>query len=299
MLSIIICSVDPEQLSQVKTSIENTVGIPYEVVAIDNRTQPRGITAVYNEGVRLAQFPYLCFVHEDVLFETPDWGKVVVRTLEDPSIGLLGVAGGGYKSLAPSGWYFEPIPSPLKSFQHIVQGYKFQQKEDLYVNHNPLNQTLSEVVALDGVFFCARKEVSEKHPFDEKTFTGFHGYDVDFSLSVGREYKLVVSYEILIKHVSEGNFDKKWLDETLKVHAKWSAHLPASLSQIQHDESLFKIEKVAFKNLIDEMIRQGYPSKAIFQMVLNSYPSELMTLKRFFKIYFYYLKRSWWSSKVS
>src|SRR6185503_5578792 len=37
--------------------------------------------------------------------------------------------------------------------------------------------------ALDGLFMAANREVLERVRFDEVTFDGFHGYDMDFSFS--------------------------------------------------------------------------------------------------------------------
>jgi len=291
MLSIIICSINADQLSLVQRNIADTVGIAHEIIAIDNSINPRGITAVYNEGARRAKYSHLCFVHEDVVFESSDWGQKCIDILKDPEIGLVGIAGSGYKSLAPSGWHCEELPSPLKFFQRLIQSFKYQAREDLYVEHNPLNEPLSRVVIIDGVWFCTRKEVVEKYPFDEALLKHFHGYDVDFSLSVGKEYKIMVTYEILIKHFSEGKFDKKWMDTILILHTKWNAHLPVYLPQIT-EEMIFRTEKQAFKNLIDKMIGLGYSKKIILQVILNSYASPKMGLKLFSKIYFYYLKRT-------
>jgi len=291
MLSIIICSVNSDQLSVIQKNIADTVEVPHEIVAIDNRTHPRGITAVYNEGVRIAKYENLCFVHEDVEFKSSSWGEKCINILKDPKIGLIGVAGSGYKALAPSGWYCEELQSPLKLFQYLIQGYKLTKREELFVDRNPYNEPLSEVVVIDGAWFCTRKEVVEKYPFDENLLKHFHGYDIDFSLSVRQEYKVVVTYEILLKHLSEGNFDKEWLDTILILHTKWNAHLPAYLPQIS-EELIFKTEKLAFKNLIDQMIAMGYSKKVILQVILNSYASPKMGLKLFSKIYFYYLKKT-------
>ncbi|KEO75289.1 glycosyltransferase [Anditalea andensis] len=290
MISIIICSVSSENLKKVTESIDNTVGIRNEIIAINNNHNPRGITAVYNEGVRKANYDYLCFVHEDVIFKSVDWGQKCINILQDQSIGIVGIAGGGYKSLAPSGWDCQELQNPYKTSHYMVQGYKYQNKSDYLVNNNPTGEKLNEVVAVDGVWFCTRKEVAVKYPFDEKLLKGFHGYDIDFSLSVIQEYKIVVTFEILIKHLSEGNFDKEWLNAILTVHSKWNAHLPKYLPQINTAE-IFKAEKVAFKNIIDKMIAYKYSKKVILQMILNSYASPYMSLKLFSKIYFYYLKK--------
>ena len=41
---------------------------------------------------------------------------------------------------------------------------------------------LEEVVCLDGVFICSRKEVWQQSKFNDADLKGFHFYDIDFSL---------------------------------------------------------------------------------------------------------------------
>ncbi len=67
-----------------------------------------------------------------------------------------------------------------------------------------------EVVAVDGVFLASKKSVIENVPFDEKTFTGFHFYDIDLSLRVAQKYKVLVTTDILLKHYSPGDPGKEW-----------------------------------------------------------------------------------------
>ena len=106
MISIVICSANKEELGQVSENIRNTVGVVHEIIAIDNRTAGRGICEVYNEGARRARFDILCFMHEDIEMRTAGWGAKVLDIFnQNPQLGLLGIAGGGYKSLAPSSWY--------------------------------------------------------------------------------------------------------------------------------------------------------------------------------------------------
>ena len=68
MLSIIICSVSPERLEQVTRNIHDTIGVDYEIIAIDNREKQWPIARAYNEGASRAHYPFLFFVHEDVKF---------------------------------------------------------------------------------------------------------------------------------------------------------------------------------------------------------------------------------------
>ena len=61
MLSIIICSVSPERLEQVTRNIHDTIGVDYEIIAIDNREKQWPIARAYNEGASRAHYPFLFF----------------------------------------------------------------------------------------------------------------------------------------------------------------------------------------------------------------------------------------------
>ncbi|WP_143960775.1 glycosyltransferase [Litoribacter populi] len=289
MISIIICSVNQKHLDQISQNISQTIGVEYELLAIDNSKNPKGITSIYNEGAKRAKYEYLCFVHEDVLFETMNWGEKVSQILRNKSIGLVGIAGSVYKSLAPSGWYLYELNYPAKAFQKIRQAYKFQDRPARLVDYNPSKKKLNEVICIDGVWFCTTKSVINDIPFDE-SFDGFHGYDVDFSLAVAQKYKVMVTFDVLLTHFSEGRFDRKWLDATLKVQEKWNHCLPFYLSDVPKN-LIYKTEKGAFKKSIKQMLDWGYSFGEIKTMLDNARKSPFMKNKLFFKLYFYLIKK--------
>ncbi len=124
MLSIIICSVDSDQRNQLMQNIQETVGIPYEILAIENKVNPRGISAVYNEGVRCARFEQICFVHEDVRFFTVNWGSILLDLFKDTELGLVGVAGAAHKPKLPSGWGAEGLADRFVKI-NLIQHFKW------------------------------------------------------------------------------------------------------------------------------------------------------------------------------
>ena len=76
MLSIIVCSVNPEAAERLQKNIAATVGtVPYEIITFDNRTVGYGICKVYNLCTEKSRYDNLCFVHEDVQFDTIGWGE--------------------------------------------------------------------------------------------------------------------------------------------------------------------------------------------------------------------------------
>lgn len=291
MISIIICSANAGDLRLVSQNIHETVGIPYEIISFDNSKGQKGICELYNEGKNKANFDVLCFMHEDIQIKTIGWGQRVLDIFDsDPSIGLLGVAGGGYKSLAPSGWYCLEYESESRYFQNLLQGFKLDEKDEIHAYHNPYNEKLSEVICIDGMWMCAPKNTLADKPFDENLLKGFHGYDLDLSLSLYGKYKIVVTYDVLMKHASEGNFNKAWLNEVLKVQKKWSKKLPLSIDELTKQE-FFQIEKRVLRNMVEQMLVWEYSFLEIQNMLFSCAKSRKMPLSLFFKGYLHLVQK--------
>ena len=256
MISIIISSSNPEYLSAVKKNIAETIGVPYEVLAVPNGDGKKGICEVYNAAGAKAKYDVLCFMHEDVILHTQDWGKRVVEIMSDPEIGLLGIAGSEYKSLTPAPWAC-PGVLPTRHKANILQRFKFVEKTTVHEYHNSENDVLSEVVAVDGVWMCTRKEIFNQFKFDEKSLNRFHGYDVDYSLQVGVKYKVFVTYDVLLEHFSEGNYSDEWLDAMFILHSKHKDRLPLSTKVLPKTEAI-RGEKAAAKELLKQLATLNY-----------------------------------------
>src|SRR5688500_11226699 len=103
MLSIIISSTSQEKLAGIKKNIAETSGVEYEIIEFINNGE-YGLCKAYNDGANKAVYPYLCFVHDDVLFHTINWGNRIIHHLQDKTAGVIGVAGGCYKSAFGLDW---------------------------------------------------------------------------------------------------------------------------------------------------------------------------------------------------
>src|ERR1700712_657845 len=105
MFSIIVCSINAVYLEQLKVNLDQTVGHAFELLVWNNQLEQRPITEVYNLLASKAQYPYWCFIHEDIRFDTKDWAGNLLKAFDDhPETGLIGIAGAKYKSKTPSGW---------------------------------------------------------------------------------------------------------------------------------------------------------------------------------------------------
>ena len=294
MISVIICSADAGELEKVKENIAATIGVPYEIISSDNSDGRKGICEVYNNGVAQAKYETLCFMHEDIEMKTENWGRKVIEIFDqDSEIGLIGIAGGGYKSLTPSGWYNYHLEENGGFYCNLIQGYKYAEKPDKLDYRNPNNALSSGVACIDGCWFCTRKKAALQYPFDQNLLKKFHGYDLDFSLAISQSYKAVVTFEVLLKHFSEGKFDKVWMDEVLKVHKKWAELLPVNKAGLAENR-LKQIERNALEHFMQQSLNTGYYTKAeLAMMVWRTRESRIATLSFPFKLWkkLYKMKR--------
>lgn len=272
MLSIIICSISPERLQQVSRNIQDTIGVEYEIIAIDNREKKWPIARAYNEGARQARYPFLFFVHEDVRFRSQDWGTVIEEKLKEPDCGVIGFAGTKIKLKCYSSWlqYYRWVCAFY--YQGSKEGTKFE------VSHATLECPFEEVVALDGLGMFVRKDVWSQYPFDEELLTGFHCYDLDFSMQIAasKQYKNYVccSLQVLIEHFSLGSYNRSWYQDTIRMHKqKWNKMLPLKVEGVKLDKKKEKwYEERYFYFFVRDLIKAGYPEKKTVLKDFLAYP---------------------------
>ena len=237
MISIIICSrnlgIDPK----LSTNIKSTIGCEYELIVIDNSQNKYSIFQAYNIGIEKSTSEIICFVHEDVLFHSKDWGNKLIEIFKsDTKIGLVGVAGTKVKTKAPSGWWNSPHElKQINIIQHIetgeVERWEYGLDKDVF---------LEEVVAIDGVFMVIKRD--ENILFDS-TLKGFHNYDLNISLLYKvKGYKVMVTKEIVIEHFSNGNINKSWYLSTQRFHDKNKHYLPLMTDDLKNNFDLKKLE---------------------------------------------------------
>ncbi|MDQ6763403.1 MAG: glycosyltransferase family protein, partial [Bacteroidota bacterium] len=226
MLSIIICHRNKALLHSLQANIEASIGVPYELLIIDNTNNDHTILSAYNEGVRKAKYEIVCFAHEDILFYTNEWGKKVTAHFSDKEVGMIGVIGGMAQSVVPSAWWFNNYFA--RSARNLLMRATSKKDKKLYHYYsNPFNEVeKTEVAIVDGLWFCIRKDLFKKISFDEKAFTGFHLYDADISMQVLQYAKNYVVYDILIEHKWSGNISESYYKDLSTFAIKWNSYLP-------------------------------------------------------------------------
>lgn len=213
MISIIVSSYKEEYFLNFKNSLKSTIGIPYELIKIENPNK-YSLSKAYNMGGERAQFDILLFIHEDIIFVSENWGQNLKNLFEEnQKLGIVGVAGSLKKSSLPTGW-----GTGTSEFDRINLIQVFDLQEKIHTTRKA-KEPAEEIKVLDGVFIATPKTVWEKFKFDE-SLSGFHVYDIDFSLRVTEYYAGLISYEILLKHFSLGNYNTEWVKMTLEYHKR-------------------------------------------------------------------------------
>lgn len=276
MISIIVCSPKTRPNPLLVTNIEETIGVEFEIVWIDNSDRKYSIFEAYNTGVNQSKFPYLCFMHDDVKILTKSWGPEIISQLEEQDVGIVGVAGCHY---------LPKMPSAINSARdHSINIIQREGDSGILVKHfriPPINNRI-ECVALDGVWLCLKKCTFDEIKFDHQTYSGFHFYDIDLCLQLRMiGLKSFMLSNILLEHESGGTRDYQWLSEAMRYHEKWKCKLPISQFEMGAQD-LFDANLRVFDDIVFQVFYQhGIKIKYLFQVwiiLIKSNPKFLIHL---------------------
>ena len=285
MLSIIICHRSPDLLAKLKPNIEDTIGVVYELIIIDNSNNQYNIFEAYNIGVSKSKYDIVCFTHEDVLFHTQNWGQKVIEHFIDLSIGMIGVIGANVFPKSPSPWWSNEIVNdhlvnniqhwqngaPKTSYQQILSQTDHEIVTRQY--NNPSKQNVIDAVVVDGLWFCIRKKLFDdnKIVFDDTLFKGFHCYDSDISLQVKQHARVCVVFDILVEHFQQGNINKSWFESVILLNRKWRNSLPIFEKEI--NENLYPLyEWETLRTFVYWMQANQFNEKEIKKLISETYP---------------------------
>jgi len=225
MISIIICSISPEKCNASVDNFKRTIGCPHEVIIFDNRKTKYGLCKVYNHCAMQTNGDFLCFIHEDVLFKTENWGLILKNFYNsNENCGILGFAGGAYSPRMFMNWYVDiryenyTFPSEIDDIMETIKT-------------NPRNELFSKVITLDGFCLFTSKNNWKNYKFDEETFDGFNFYDIDFSMGQYLNGRCnYVCHTIEVTHLSRGTYAKDYFDAAIKFRHKYVNILPQNIN---------------------------------------------------------------------
>ncbi len=227
-ISVLICSIDPVKFERVTANYENVLsGHPHEIIGIHDA---RSLAEGYNRAARKARGELLLFSHDDIEIVSGDLAPAIVRALARLDVfGIVGTSKvlSGYWPAAGHpflhGWIAQPAPDGQPGVEPAARGFLI----GVFGVDGPVT---AGVQGLDGMFFGARRAVIESIPFDEQTFDGFHGYDLDFSFAAHLAgFSVGTSAEIALIHASGGKFGDAWQRYANRFAEKYRSRLPAEV----------------------------------------------------------------------
>jgi hypothetical protein len=228
-------------------------------------------------------------MHEDILFETQNWGPLIVQHFKQHQTGLLGIAGGDTKGLVPSSWSCSFKSNEINIIQHSK---KRVEATHIVETYNNLPGAKKKVVTLDGVLLCTKKEIFDQLKFDEINLKGFHGYDIDYSLQVCCYYEVAVMFDVVVHHFSDGKPDKKWVESAVDISRKWKKQLPVSVYQLTAAEFNFYHWK-SLQIFLERLFQLNYSYRKIIFYYLRFSFCRYFTIRRFLSMGKYVFLTMW------
>ncbi|WP_159022668.1 glycosyltransferase [Formosa sp. L2A11] len=273
MISIIIPSRSAEALKSISQNIAKTIGVPFEIIDYNNSDNGFGICKIYNLCAQKAKYENLVFCHDDIIFHSSNWGYSLLEVLNISKIGLIGVCGATYKSKYPAPWVSIP--------KGYYRSNLFEKNSKQVVDEQA---DFEKVAVVDGCFLSMRKEIWNEFKFNETELKGFHIYDIDISVRIGKKYDVVVEKSFEIEHLSEGVFNHVWYGDSFIYHKNNKELFPAK-SDGGSDEKY--LDGYALKSLIlrsPKLKMKRAERLAYLLSLLKSYPNQfslrlLKTLK--------------------
>jgi len=187
----------------------------------------KNLSQVYNEIIDESIYDIIVLCHDDIYFDTNNWGNKLVKTFSKNSeFGILGMA--GTTNMPSSAMWWEDRTKMYGIVNHENDGKKWESKYS-----ESLGNDVKEVVVVDGVFMSIDKtKIVEK--FDESV-DGFHMYDINFCFkNFLSNVKIGVITNIRLTHKSIGMTNEKWEENRKIFSEKYSNYLP---SKIKYDNS--------------------------------------------------------------
>jgi pyruvyltransferase len=205
--------------------LKKTSGIKsIEILPFENNGE-YSLTQIYNTALEKSSNDIIVLCHDDIYFDTNNWGNKLLKHLKrNPEYGIIGAAGS--KFLPESGRWWEIQSEMFGIVNHESQGKKWTSRYS-----ESKGNKLDDTIVVDGLFICInKKNIVSK--FDE-TIKGFHFYDVDFCFNnFLRGVKIGVFYDIRITHKSIGITNDQWENNRKDFVTKNLNHLPKLIPTI-------------------------------------------------------------------
>lgn len=202
MISIVICSINPEKFQKISQNYTSLLAKePFEIIGIHDA---KSLCEGYNRGIKKSVGEILIFSHDDIEILSIDFVSKLKSHLNN--FDIIGLA--GTDRVLDGCWVSAGAPHIFGQVAHADGAGYGVNCYDLSKAAHLGEVATREVRMLDGLFFAVRRAVVQNVQFDEYNFDGFHCYDADFTYSAFLAgFTLGVCNNIAVIHYSHGSFD--------------------------------------------------------------------------------------------
>ena len=214
LFTLVVCSIDAARYARCIGRYRDLFGTAcHEIIGIHDAVS---LASAYNWAARRASGEVVVFSHDDVDIVSANLVPALREAMQ--SLDVVGVA--GTSRVVDAYWPRAGAP--------YLHGWMASPGPDGYtVNVYGVDALVTPALeALDGMFFAAKPEVLERVRFDEATFDGFHGYDIDFTFRAHEAgFRVGTSAAVALIHASAGGFGAEWARYAERFAAKHRAAL--------------------------------------------------------------------------
>ena len=190
-----------------------------------------GVIASFNQGLQHAVSDIICFIHNDVLLQEPEWEKKIEHYFDNDSrLGLAGLLGG--TGVSPDGGRINVLSN--------MQGAEWGKCDGCHpiaaLHHGALLEGISPATVLDGVglFFrraCLEQIQKQTTALDTDVRAPHHWYDRNLTCNALKLGWHVAILGVGFDHWSgaTANSSSKYhtaAEEWLAKHPEWSSKFP-------------------------------------------------------------------------
>lgn len=211
-------------------TIGNVNSFEYTIHPYENYNQ-YSLPEVYNKALNELgkEDAIFVFCHNDITFDTKDWGKVLLRHFNNPrnNYQIIGVA--GTTELHSHGCWWTDATGKNMNFSKMVgivnHDNGLRKWESKYSNPH---FGVKPVVLIDGLFMAV-DPVEIEHKFDE-SYKGFHYYDISFCFPNYLDgCNIGVITDLRITHGSVGMTNEQWEQNRQQFATQYADELPISI----------------------------------------------------------------------
>ena len=192
----------------------------------------KSLSQVYNEILNESTNDIVVLCHDDIEFETNNWGdKILDHFRRNTDFGILGLAGSKFLNSESKWW---SVPHTMYGIvNHKNEGKKWTSNYS-----KDLGKNIEDVVLVDGLFIAIHKQRIE-HNFDE-TIPGFHFYDLGFCIPNYLDgVNIGVIFDVRVTHLSIGMTNESWEKNRILFSEKYKDELPLDIIDDDYETFIF------------------------------------------------------------